>query len=318
MLTGPVLMTATPLRIIFAGSGAFGSPTLSALVDAGHKIVHVYTQPDRPAGRGKKLTPTPIAQLATDLKLPLTPTADINRETLPVADVMVVIAFGQKIGEPAVDHPRLGSVNLHASLLPKYRGAAPINWAIINGEKITGNSIIRLASKMDAGAILAQSRVEIGETETAGDLHDRLALDGAHLVMRVLNKLSAGEAIERDQVDSMATIAPKLSRETAVIDWSQSANTIARKINGLSPWPGCRVRLTDGNGQELSRMTLLRAKSIGGVNSTPGTLHDDGSIGTGAGQMQILDIQPEGKKPMPLADYRRGHRWTGGMRLLSP
>src|SRR5436309_936915 len=141
----------TPLRIIFAGSGEFGLPTLRALIDAGHDVVQVVTQPDRPAGRGRALTPTGIAELASSRKLPLLKTANINAESLPPADLMVVIAFGQKIAEAVVHHPRLGSVNLHASILPKYRGAAPINWAIIRGETLAGNSVIRLAQRMDAG-----------------------------------------------------------------------------------------------------------------------------------------------------------------------
>ena len=168
-----------PLRIIFAGSGEFGLPTLRAIREARDEIVHIFSQPDRPAGRGRKLTPTPIALFAIENELPLTRTGNINNEALPEADVMVVIAFGQKIAEPVVNHPRLGSVNLHASRLPRYRGAAPINAAILAGETIAGNSIIRLANNMDAGAVLAQSSVPIGELETAGELHDRLAEDGA-------------------------------------------------------------------------------------------------------------------------------------------
>jgi methionyl-tRNA formyltransferase len=134
-----------PLKLIFAGSGEFGLPTLRALLDARHDFVQVISQPDRPAGRGRTMTPTPIAAFAASQNLPLLKTANINIESLPPADAMVVIAFGQKIGESIVHHPRLGSVNLHASILPKYRGAAPINWAIIRGERVAGNSVIRLA-----------------------------------------------------------------------------------------------------------------------------------------------------------------------------
>src|SRR5688572_15535871 len=182
----------SPLRIIFAGSGEFGAPTLSALMDAGHEIVQVVSQPDRPAGRGRALTPTPIANLALSRGLPLIRTDNINNESLPPADLMVVIAFGQKVAPHVVDHPRLGSVNLHASRLPKCRGAAPINWAILSGETHTGNSVIRLAEKMDAGAVLGMSRLEIGELETAGELHDRLAADGAPLMLRVVESLANG------------------------------------------------------------------------------------------------------------------------------
>ncbi len=307
-----------PLNVIFAGSGAFGAPTLRALLEAGHRVVKVYTQPDRPAGRGKKLTPTPIAELATTLSLDVARTGDINAETLPAADVMVVIAFGQKISDAVVNHPRLGSVNLHASILPKYRGAAPINWAMLAGEKTTGNSIIRLANKMDAGAVLAQSELVIGDTETAGELHDRLSADGAPLVLRVLHELANGTAIEMAQNHDAATIAPKLSRQTAMIEWSQSAFDIARRINGLSPWPGCRVRLVDGE-TEVAKLTLVRARPVHDSRSgSPGEVLGDQSVATGNGQaVDILEVQPEGKRPMSLDNFRNGKPWRTGMRLES-
>ncbi|MGE5610783.1 MAG: methionyl-tRNA formyltransferase, partial [Bacillota bacterium] len=199
-------MNMLGLNVIFAGSGEFGLPTLRALLASGHHIVTVVSQPDRPAGRGKVLTPTPIAQFAIEQQLPLIRTGNINAESLPPADVMVVIAFGQKIAPAVVDHPRLGSVNLHASLLPKYRGAAPINWAILRGETVAGNSVIRLAQKMDAGAILGQTTLPIGELETAGELHDRLAEAGAPLVLDVLGKLAEGTAEEKPQSEAEATV----------------------------------------------------------------------------------------------------------------
>src|SRR5580765_6667880 len=171
-MRGVYFSMSTTLKILFAGSGEFGLPTLRAVQSAGHEIVRVFSQPDRPAGRGRKLTPTPIAQYAIEQNLPVTRTANLNTESLPPADVMVVIAFGQKIADNVVHHPRLGSVNLHASRLPKYRGAAPINAAILAGETVAGNSIIRLAQKMDAGAVLTQSTIEIDGLETAGELHD--------------------------------------------------------------------------------------------------------------------------------------------------
>ena len=308
------------LQIIFAGSGEFGSPTLRMLVDGGFEVVQVYTQPDRPAGRGKKLTPTPIAQLASELGLPLVRTADINAEPLPAADLLLVIAFGQKIGEAAVGHSRLGSVNLHASRLPLYRGAAPINWAIIRGEQITGNSVIRLASRMDSGAILGQSELAIGPVETAGELHDRLATDGTALVRRVIEEIVTGTVVEREQDHAAATIAPKLSRESAVLDWSQPAAAIARRINGLSPWPGCRVQLVDADGTVVGRITLLRARAVeaGESKQEPGRLTDSGTAGAGdGGAVEILDVQPEGKRPMSLNDYRRGNRWAAGLVIQS-
>src|SRR3954464_3059999 len=190
------------LKILFAGSGEFGAPSLDALISTGQEIVQVISQPDRPAGRGRELTPTPIARLALERGLHVIKTANINEEKLDAAGLLVVIAFGQKIAPQVVNHARLGSVNLHASLLPKYRGAAPINWAIINGERLTGASVIRLAQKMDAGAILGQQHLPIGRLETAGSYHDRLAEAGAKLLVRVVKELEEGTAVEREQDES--------------------------------------------------------------------------------------------------------------------
>jgi methionyl-tRNA formyltransferase len=299
----PATMPA-PLNILFAGSGEFGLPTLKALLDAGHRIVRVFTQPDRPAGRGKQLTPTPIATTATALGLDTVRTPNFNVEILPPADVMVVIAFGQKIAPAAVNHPRLGSVNLHASILPKYRGAAPIHWAVINGDSVTGNSIIRLADKMDAGAVLAQSQLPIADRDTTADLHDRLAIDGASLMLVTLSAMEAGTAVETEQDHTAATIAPKLSRETAVLDFTQPASVVSRRINGLSPWPGCRVTL--GNAE----LTLLRSEPGDPTTAAPGTLDAQGQIAAGdARGVRILELQPKDRKPMSLSAYQNGRPW---------
>ena len=318
----PTAPMPTPLRLIFAGSGEFGLPTLRALRDAGHELVRVVTQPDRPAGRGRALTPTPIAAAAMADGLPVVRSPDINAERLPDADVMVVIAFGQKIAEDQVNHARLGSVNLHASRLPRYRGAAPINWAIINGERTTGNSVIRLARRMDAGAVLGQSELMIGELETAGELHDRLAEDGAPLVLRVVDELAGGRAEEVVQDEAAATLAPKLSRNSATLDWSQPAVELARRIRGLYPWPGCRVRLCDAEGATLDTLRLVRARATGAWDDEasrwePGEVMSSGRVraGDGAG-VEIVEVQPDGRKPMPLPDYQRGNRWHAGLRLM--
>jgi methionyl-tRNA formyltransferase len=307
------------LRLIFAGSGEFGLPTLRALAESRHSLVRVVSQPDRPAGRGRGLTPTPIAQFATHCGLPLLRTDNINVESLPAADVMVVIAFGQKIAPEKVSHPRLGSINLHASRLPRWRGAAPINWAIIEGDPVTGNSVIRLAQKMDAGAMLGQSAVPIGEVETAGELHERLSVDGTPLVMGVLDALAEGRAIETPQDESLATLAPKLSRDAARLDFSRTAEQIARRIRGLYPWPGCRVKLCDAEGKEISRLRLVRARAAAGDSDRwePGEITAAGTVHAGTGAVEILECQPDGGKPMTLADFRRGHRWQPGMKLTS-
>ena len=314
------------MRVILAGSGEFGIPSLRTIIHGGHEVVQVISQPDRPAGRGRKLTPTPLAQAAIDQKLDVVRTDDINALSLPSADVLVVIAFGQKIGPQIVGHPKFGSINLHASLLPKYRGAAPINWAILGGETVTGNSVIRLAMKMDAGAILRSGQLEIEELETAGELHDRLGELGGPLVFATLSDLERGRATETVQDESQATLAPKLKRETSLVDWNKPAERVARQIRGLFPWPGCRVKI----GQDV--VTLCRARAVNitpeaastdpdpfdalkNRNTPPGAIDENGNVFCGQGAVEIVELQPAGKRPMPLDAYRNGHRWDAGTRL---
>lgn len=303
------------LKILFAGSGEFGAPSLDALLRGGHEIATVISQPDRPAGRGKQLTPTPIARLAEERGLPFLKTANINAEKLPAANLLVVIAFGQKIAPQVVNHARLGSVNLHASLLPKYRGAAPINWAMIHGERQTGNSVIRLAEKMDAGAILGQSIVDIGELETAGELHDRLAVDGGKLLVNVVEQLETGVAVEQPQDERLASVAPKMKKEDARLRWEWHAKEIVQRILGMYPWPGCRGRLIR-EGQEVGRVTFVRARAKEN-RGRDGEILEDGTVGAGVGSVEIVEVQPEGKRPMTLAAYRNGHLWEPGMRVES-
>jgi methionyl-tRNA formyltransferase len=313
------MTTITPLKLIFAGAGEFGLPTLRALAEGGYEIVQVVSQPDRPAGRGRKLTPTAIAQFAIERSLPLLRTANINDEKLPPADVMVVIAFGQKIADHIVHHPRLGSVNLHASRLPRFRGAAPIHAAILAGEKTTGNSIIRLTQKMDAGDVLAMSELPIGELETTGELHDRLAAGGVPLMLKVLDDLANGQATETPQDHSHATLARKLSRDSAKIDWTHTAEEIARQIRAMHPWPACHVRIIDSDtNRELARATLVRARPTAAKGeSRVGHIEWSGAITAGTGAVEVVELQPEGGRVMSLVDFRNGHPWKPGMRIES-
>ena len=297
------------LEILFAGSGAFGVPTLKALAER-HQVVRVYTQSDKPAGRGKKLQATPIADWAAERGLDVVKTPKFNDEALPEADALVVIAFGQKISQDQANHARLGAMNLHASLLPKYRGAAPIHHALLAGETIVGNSVIRLAERMDAGAVLGHSVLAVKASETTGELHDRLADDGPELMLRVIDELHAGTNVEREQDESQSTAAGKLSREDARLDFTRSAVALANQINALSPWPGCRVEI---DGQPV---TLLRAAAEPG-SAAPGELDADGLIGTADGRLRVLDLQPAGKRPMDLKTYRNGRPWPAGARVMS-
>lgn len=310
------------LNVLFAGSGEFGLPTLEALLDR-HHILSVISQEDRPAGRGRKLTPTPVAQFAIDHKIPLIRTSHIEQEILPAADVMVVIAFGQKIPPQVVNAPRLGSINLHASILPRHRGASPINHAILSGDTMAGNSVIRLAERMDAGAVLGHSRRLIAPLETAGELHNNLSADGPELVLSVLDQLEAGTAVEVPQDEASATHAPKLSRLMASLDFSQPADQLACRIRGLFPWPGCRVNLLDENGLPIARLTLVKAQPVADNISSPDVAHPaghifaDGTVQTGRGRLEIDRLQPEGRRPMAMVDFRNGHPWPVGGRLVA-
>lgn len=307
------------LRILFAGSGAFGVPSLQRLLERGAEIVHVYTQPSKPAGRGNKLTPTPIGAFAASRSLPVSETQDINAIKLPAADLLVVIAFGQKLAPQIISHPRLGAINLHASRLPRYRGAAPINWAIISGDTTAGNSVIRLAQTMDAGAVLAMSELQIGELETAGELHDRLSEDGANLIEQVAVQLHNGTAQPIEQDHALATKAPKLSREKSAIDFGTDAKAIACQIRGMHPWPGCRVKLLSAANAPIDTFTLIRARAIDAHSSSaaPGSLDANLNVACGNGALELVEIQPDGKKPMGFASYRNGRRLEPGMRLES-
>lgn len=304
------------LKVIFCGSGEFAIPTIRALVFE-HNIIQIFTQPDRPAGRGRKLTPTPVGQFAIENDLPLKRTDNINTEQLAPADIMVVIAFGQKIGEQVVNHARVGAINLHGSRLPKYRGAAPIHATILAGETVAGNSVIRLAQKMDAGAVLGMSELQIGDLETTGELHDRLAADGATLVPRVIDELASGRAVEVEQDHAQATLAPKIRREATRIDWTRPADQIARQIRAMHPWPGCHVKLLDGD-REIARATLVRARpAASGGDANPGFTDAAGSIATGDGGVEIVELQPENGRVMTLSSFKNGHAWRAGMRVES-
>ncbi len=305
------------MTVCFAGSGEFGVPTLAALLDLGAKVLCVYSQPDKPAGRGSKLTPTPVSNFAIERGLNLIRTADLNVEPMPDCDVLVVIAFGQKINDDVISRPRLGAVNLHASRLPKYRGAAPIHWAVINGDAIAGNSVIRLAQRMDAGSVLAMSSVEVPSSMTTGELHEVLSKDGAVLVPRVLSELQNGTSKPIEQDHTQATRAPKLTRQTSLIDWNRSSTEIANLIRGLFPWPGCRVRLMDGE-QPVATVTLVRViPHATQTPSIPGVINDAGQVITGSGTIEIVEIQPQGGRVMTLAAFRNGKPWVAGMRLES-
>ncbi len=304
------------MRIVFLGSGAFGLPTLQALCEA-HEVVLVGTQPDKPAGRGRKLEPTPIGQWAQEHGLSVLKPVRINTPEVVQqivdarADANVVVAFGQKIGETVIASPRLGraaTVNLHASLLPKYRGAAPIHWAILRSETVTGNTVFSLVEKMDAGDILGRQTLPLCPDDTTGDVHDKLAAMGPQLVLDVLRQLDDGTASPQPQDESLATLAPKLSREDAVVDFAWTAEEIRRRVQGLSPWPGVMVHYLQSGGDESHELKLLRVKVIETSDAAgePGVFTGRGVI-TGCGQIAFVLVQPPGKRPMAWEEFVRGH-----------
>lgn len=299
------------MRIVYLGAGDFGLPTLAALHHA-HDVVKVITQPDRPAGRKRTLTATAVAQFSQSQNIDTLKTENANdpvildelRSLKP--DAMVVVAFGQYLKQSLVSIPRHGAMNLHASLLPRWRGASPIHSALLNGDDVTGNTVIRIAPKMDAGLMLGQQQTPIDERETTGELHDRLAAMGPALMLDVLAKLAAGTCEEVSQDESQVTIAPKLSRDDAYVDFTQSAKRVRCRIHGLTPWPGVRVMCNEHE-LLLRRVEQLPDHPHRG-QPAPGTLLDDtGLIACGEGVVRLLEVQPAGKRTMPWSEFVKGH-----------
>lgn len=299
------------MRVVFFGSGAFGLPTLRALAQS-HEVIAVVSQPDKPAGRGGRLTPTPVSQWAMEHAptVPLLRPENVNEASVVStlrahsADAFVVIAFGQKMGRGLLAD--MFSINLHASLLPRWRGAAPINHAILAGDLVTGNSVITLADRMDAGLVLGKSEREITPGMTAGDLHDLLADDGPGLVLQVLDRHARHTLTPLTQDESLVTKAGKLSRADANVDVGRSAFVCARRINGLSPWPGVTVSIAG------IQVRLLRAREEHGefARAEAGVVTDprEGIVACGDGRdrFRIVDVQPSGGRSMAWAEFARG------------
>ena len=302
------------MRVVFFGSGAFGVPTLRALAER-HEVVAVVTQPDRPAGRGKTLSPMPIAQAAAEilpdvevLKPEKVNTPEIRDHIRAIdADAWVVIAFGQKLGQKLLADKF--AVNLHASLLPRWRGAAPINAAILAGDQTTGVSVITLADEMDAGLVLGQSGRPIDPNLTIGELHDVLAEDGVPVVLDVLARHATGtlEPIEQDA--DKVTLAPKLSKADGWIDFAAPASDCRNRVHGLTPWPGVSINLA-GVTLKLLRVAAEQSDHA----AAPGTLIDPaGLIACGHGTaLRLVTIQPAGKKPMDFAAFANGRSLSAG------
>ena len=303
------------MKLVYFGSGEFGLPTLEGLIER-HDVAMVVTQPDRPAGRHRAMTPTPIADRAASLGIPVIKPERVNDLAVvqqlrdAKADAWVVIAFGQKLGKVLLDG--VFAINLHASLLPKYRGAAPINWAMIQGESETGVSVITLADRMDAGLVLAQRSTPIDPKETAGELHDRLAKLGPEVVMSVLDQHERGTLQPIVQDESLVTLAPKFTKAEGTVRFDQPAAGVRQRVHGLTPWPGCMVTL---DGQPLRLLRVEVVDELFGHDKS-GTVLPDYSIACSPDRVRLLEVQSPGGKPMTFEAYRHGHGVRAGARCL--
>ncbi|HEY1205214.1 MAG: methionyl-tRNA formyltransferase, partial [Bryobacteraceae bacterium] len=299
------------MRIVFLGTPEFAVPTLERAFAAGHEIAAVVTQPDRPKGRGRQLAAPPVKETALRLGLAVhqperirTPEAiELLAGLKP--DAMVVVGYGKIIPQAIIDIPRHGIVNVHASLLPKYRGAAPVQWAIANGESETGVTTMRIDAGLDTGDILKQRKTEIGLHETAVELAQRLAAIGAALLVETLAGLERGEIVPRPQNSAEATFAPVLKKEDGRIDWTRPAAEISNRIRGFTPWPGCFTHLR-GKAIEISR-----ARATAGATGEPGSVHPiRGRLVVTCGEgtaLEILEVQMEGRKRMDAAAFQNGY-----------
>lgn len=309
------------MRLIFCGSGDFGIPTLLSLAGLGHEVLGIFTQPPRPAGRGGKLRPTPAAEQGEKMGLPVCPVADINAPEVVAQmrslrpEALLVIDFGQMIGDEVCNLSEHGAVNLHGSLLPELRGAAPVNWAILRGHEQTGVTTFRIVKRMDAGAMFVKRSTAIDKNETALELRHRLADLGAEAVAETLALFVSGRQSGQEQDDSLATKAPRLKKADGRIDWSADAEAIRRLVHGTWPWPGGHADFVAESGKrqtvELGRVAALPA----GGGGSPGLIGDDLTVACGTGRIAIVQIKPAGGRLMPWQDFVNGHRVRPGCRF---
>jgi len=302
------------MKILFMGTPDFAVPSLQALIDAGHEICGVFTQPDKPKNRGMKLQAPPVKETALAHDIPVFQPVSVKdgaaleiiRELAP--ELIVVAAYGRILPNSILEYPEKGCINVHSSLLPKFRGAAPIHWAVISGETETGVTIMHMAQELDAGDIIDQVRTPIDPDESVEAVHDRLADLGGKLLVEVVEKIANGTAQRVPQDSTQATYASMLSREMSNIDWTQSAKAIHDKIRGLSPWPSASTDVISG-----SAIKIFGSVNTGeDTNAQPGTVVGAGKMGIdiacGDGKiLRVTQLQAAGGKRMAAADYLRGH-----------
>jgi methionyl-tRNA formyltransferase len=299
-----------PLRLILMGTPDFAVPTLLELVAHGHEIAAVYTRAAKPAGRGMKLQPTPVEQEARRLGIPVeTPTTLKTPEAVEKfrahhAEAAVVVAYGMILPQAILDTSKLGCFNLHASLLPRWRGAAPINRAIMAGDTETGVMVMKMAAGLDTGDVAMAERVAITDAMTAADLHDALAPLGADLMVRAIGALERGRLQLTKQSEDGVTYAAKIEKAEARIDWNKPARAVLRHIHGLSPFPGAWCEMTS-EGEQV-RVKILRCETAPGSGAAGDVLDDHLTIACRQGALRILELQRAGKAPMKAEDFLRG------------
>lgn len=308
------------MRITYFGSADFGIPCLSAIKRSGHDLVHIFTQPAHRAGRGRKCKPTAVAQWADANNVPCTEADNINAPDMAkqvescYADLLVVIAFGQKIGQELISWHRNSAINVHASLLPKYRGAAPINWALMNNETETGISIITLADRMDAGEVLGTAKLQIHPEDTAETLYDRLAHMAPLELLEVIGQIDAGTAVYTKQNDAEATQAPKMKKTDGWLDFSQSAHQLQNTIRAFWSWPGAQADYYSIGTKKCYRVTISQAEVIktDGNPGTYGLLDEDLNVICGRDRLKILELKPAGSHLMDFQDFVNGRKSKPG------
>jgi methionyl-tRNA formyltransferase len=307
------------VRVVFLGSGSFAIPSLTALLDAGHEVAAVVTQPDKEKGRGRTVTAPPVKPVAEARGLPVLQPRRVKEPEAQAAlralapDVQVVVAYGQILPTSVIEIPRLRTVNVHGSLLPRYRGAAPVQWAIVRGERETGVTTMLIDAGLDTGPTLLARREPIRDDDTADVLEARLAALGAEVLLATLDGLAAGtlSAVAQDQ--ERATLAPIIRKEDGIVDWTTPAAEIERRVRGFHPWPGAGTTLA-GRG-----LRVLRARVAEG-GGDPGTVvavdREGVHVACGSGtRLVLLDVQPESKRAMPAAAFAQGARLAAGARL---
>lgn len=306
------------IRTVFMGTPDFALETLEGLLDAGVDLCAVYTQPDRPKGRGNKLSAPPVKELAIARGIPVFQPVKLRDPLVVeelralVPDLIVVVAYGQILPRSVLEIPRYGCINVHASLLPRYRGAAPINQAVIDGEEVAGVTTMVMDVGLDTGAMLIKRATPIGPEETAGELHDRLALLGREAMEETLERLCAGTLRAQAQDDALSTYAPMLKKEDGRIDWSRSAQAIHNQVRGLDPWPGAFTHL-DG---EVLKIARTRPEAGGGEPGTVISAAADGvRIACGEGILLVRELQLPGKRRLAARDFLQGKPLSPGTTL---